>query len=203
MARRSAAEKAETHEQILQRASEIFRARGSGVGIGDVMKELGLTHGGFYRHFASKEALLIEAVAQSLTEIADKLEKIAEKAPPGTELAAIISAYLSTEHLRHPESWCVLATLAPELGRLPANVRKKLDAAMLRYMHRLARFMPGSTDADRAKAFMLLFSGMAGTIAMTRVLSDPRDREQTLAMARDHYLKSFVTEASYSMEGAH
>jgi TetR/AcrR family transcriptional repressor of nem operon len=192
MARRSAAEKAETHERIVQHASEIFRARGSGVGIGDVMNELGLTHGGFYRHFESKEALLVEAVAQSLTEIAVKLEHIAEQAPAGTELAAIISAYLSTDHLRHPESWCVLATLAPELARLPPGVRKKLDAAMQMYMQRLARFMPGSTDAERAQSFFLLFSGMAGTIAMTRVVADARGREQMLVMARAYYLKTFA-----------
>ncbi len=192
MARRSAADKADTHEQIVQRASEVFRAHGSGVGISDVMKELGLTHGGFYRHFTSKDELLVEAVAHSLVQLADKLERVAEKAPRGTELAAIIGAYLSPEHLRHPESWCVLATLAPEIGRLPAVVRKRLDGAMQQYMQRLARFVPGTTDVERAKAFLVLFSGMAGAIAMTRVISDPQARDLSLTTARDYYLTTFT-----------
>jgi TetR/AcrR family transcriptional repressor of nem operon len=195
MARRSAVDKAETHQKIVQRASEVFRAHGTSVGIGEVMKKLGLTHGGFYRHFASKDELLVEAVAQSLIAMAEKLEGVAAKAPPGAGLAAIIGAYLSPEHLRHPESWCVLATLAPEISRLPVRVRKRLDAAMQQYMLRLGRYMPGESDAERAKAFLLLFSGMAGSIAMARVISDPQTREQILAMARDYYLTTFAPAA--------
>jgi TetR/AcrR family transcriptional repressor of nem operon len=192
MARRSAADKAETHERIVQRAAEAFRTHGSMVGIGDVMQDLGLTHGGFYRHFANKDELLIEAVAKSLVEVAGKLERAAEKAPPGKQLAAVISAYLSLDHLQHPESWCVLATLAPEIGRQPAAVRKHLDGAMKQYMHRLSRFMPGATDAERAKNFLVIFSGMAGAIAMTRVMSDKDTREQILALVRDYYLTTFA-----------
>jgi TetR/AcrR family transcriptional regulator, transcriptional repressor for nem operon len=192
MARRSAAQKAETREHIVRRASEAFRAHGSTVGIGDVMKELGLTHGGFYRHFANKEELLIEAVEQSLVEVAEKLERATQKAPPGQELAALITAYLSLEHLRHPESWCVIAALAPEIGRQPASVRKRLDGAMQQHMRRLSRFMPGTTDDERAKNFLVLFSGMAGAIALTRVMGDKDTREHILAMTCDYYLKTFA-----------
>jgi TetR/AcrR family transcriptional repressor of nem operon len=109
MARRSAAEKAETHERIVEHAAQAFREHGSGVGIGEVMKELGLTHGGFYRHFESKDDLLVAAISQALSEVADRLERIAEKVEPAKRLEAIITAYLSTEHLRHPETWCALA----------------------------------------------------------------------------------------------
>ena len=193
MARRSAAGKAETHEKIVQRAAEIFRAHGSSVGIGDVMKELGLTHGGFYRHFASKDELLIAAVAQGFLEMADRLERVAAKAAPGKELAAIISAYLSPEHLRHPESWCVLATLAPELGRLPAGVRKRLDHAMQQYMQRLSRFTPGANDAERSQSFLILFSGMAGAIAMARALGDKESRDRVIGLSRDYYLRAFAS----------
>jgi TetR/AcrR family transcriptional regulator, transcriptional repressor for nem operon len=192
MPRRSAEEKAHTHEQILERASRAFRTHGSGVGIGEVMKDLGLTTGGFYRHFDSKDDLFVKAVSASLIEIAERLERVAMKAPRGQELAAVITAYLSEEHLRHPETWCALATLAPDVGRLPSATRRQLDAALQTYQRKLSRFMPGEDDTQRGAHFLVLFSGMAGAIAMLRVLADKGMREQALAMTRDHYLKTFA-----------
>lgn len=195
MARRSAADKAETHDQIVHQAAEAFRAHGSGIGIGEVMKELGLTHGGFYRHFASKDDLVIAAISLALEEIADRLARVAEQAEPGRELAAIITAYLSLEHLRHPETWCALATLAPDIARLPAATRKRLDGAMLAYMEKLARYMPGASPQAKSEAFLVLFSGMAGAIAMTRAMGDKAMRDQVLTVARDYYLRMFAGEA--------
>jgi TetR/AcrR family transcriptional repressor of nem operon len=192
MARRSAADKAQTREQILHRASQAFRAHGSGVGIGEVMKELGLTHGGFYRHFESKDELLIEAVALSLAEIADKLDHIAERAEPGRQLEAIITAYLSPEHLRHPETWCALATLSPDIARQSAAIRKRLDGAMMAYMEKMAKYMPGSNPNERTANFLILFSGMAGAMAMARAMGDKDMRDQVLALARDYYIKTFA-----------
>jgi TetR/AcrR family transcriptional repressor of nem operon len=192
MARRSAADKAQTREQILHRASQAFRAHGSGVGIGEVMNELGLTHGGFYRHFESKEELLIEAVALSLAGIADKLDHIGERAEPGQQLEAIITAYLSPEHLRHPEAWCALATLAPDIARQPAATRRRLDGAMLAYMEKMAKYMPGSNPNERNANFLILFSGMAGAMAMVRAMGDKDMRDHVLALARDYYIKTFA-----------
>jgi TetR/AcrR family transcriptional repressor of nem operon len=196
MPRRSAEAKAQTHAQILQHASQVFRARGSGVGIGDVMKDLGLTAGGFYRHFESKDDLFVKAVSASLIEIAERLERVALKAPKGRELEAVISAYLSPEHLRHPEAWCALATLAPDVSRLPSAVRRRLDGAMELYQGKLARFMPGADDSERGQQFLILFSGMAGAIAMLRVLGDKVMREQALAMTRNYYLTTFARAGS-------
>lgn len=192
MAKRSAADKAETHQDILRHASEAFRSRGSGVGISEVMKELGLTHGGFYRHFESKDDLLIEAIALSLTQIADRLERIAQQAQPGSERAAIITAYMSEEHLRHPETWCALATLSPDIGRQPTPVRKRLDGALVGYMERMTKYMPGSTPQERSSAFLVLFSGMAGAMAMTRAMGDKDMRHHVLDVARTYYLKNFA-----------
>ena len=193
MSRRSAAEKAQTREQILRRASQAFREYGSGVGIGEVMKELGLTHGGFYRHFESKDELLIEAISLGLAEIADKLDRIAQQAEPGRELEAIITSYLSQEHLRHPETWCALATLAPDIARQSAALRKRLEGAMMGYMQKMAKYMPGSSDQERAATFLILFSGMAGAMAMARAMGDKDLREQMLSLSRDYYIKTFAT----------
>lgn len=192
MARRTAAEKADTHSAIVKQAAKLFLERGSGVGIADVMEDAGLTHGGFYRHFENKEDLVVEAVSLSLEQLADRLTRAAERAQTGHELEAIISAYLSTEHLAHPESWCALAALAGDLGRLPARARKRLDTALSEYMGRLIQYMPGRTIEEKRRDFVVLISGMAGAIAMLRAFGDKGMREGALAMTRDYYLSTFA-----------
>src|SRR5580704_13034969 len=108
--------KSETHEKILAAASRSFREHGSeSNGIGGVMKELGLTKGGFYRHFDSKGDLYAEAVARAFEEMGDRLVATAKAAPKGQALRAMIENYLSTEHLNDPGTGCAIAALAPEL----------------------------------------------------------------------------------------
>jgi TetR/AcrR family transcriptional regulator, transcriptional repressor for nem operon len=192
MARRTAAEKADTHAAIVRQATKLFRERGSSVGIADVMDDAGLTHGGFYRHFESKDDLIVEAVSLALHELSDRLTRAAERAEQGRELEAIITAYLSTDHLAHPETWCALATLAGDLGRLPSRARKRLDIALTEYMERLIGYMPGSTIDNRRQNFIVLISGMAGAIAMLRVFGDKAVREAALSMVRDYYVKTFA-----------
>jgi TetR/AcrR family transcriptional repressor of nem operon len=191
MARRTASEKAATHERILRHAARSFRKEGSAVGIGEVMKDLGLTHGGFYRHFASKDDLLVDAFSLALADVAERLEKAALKAPAGEQLRAIITTYLSVEHLAHPETWCALATLAPDMSRLPPSIRKRLESALVAYMERLLAFMPGRTEQERRGTFLVLISGMAGAIALIRVFAERETRERMLDIARGYYLKAF------------
>jgi TetR/AcrR family transcriptional repressor of nem operon len=192
MARRSAADTAETHEQIIKKASQTFMARGSAVGIGEVMKEVGMTRGGFYRHFESKDHLLVEAVGKSFMDVGNRLEAIAEAAPKGKQLEAIIRAYLSMEHVVHPEAWCALAAMADDLGRQSATVRKRTDAALRLYMERMAKYLPGRTAQEQRKNFVLLFSGMAGAVSLARALGDAGMREGVLAMSLEHYLSWFA-----------
>ena len=191
MPKRSAADKAKTHEKILSHASREFRARGSSVGIADVMKEIGLTQGGFYRHFGSKDELFIDAIALSFRELGDRLEKVAESVPSEKAAEAIIDAYLSMDHIRHPETWCALASLAPDIGRMPASVRKRIDNATMWYMERMSKYMKGADAQQKRHNFILLFSGMAGSVALIRSLGDAGMKEQALALARSHYLSIF------------
>ncbi|GGR22141.1 TetR/AcrR family transcriptional regulator [Deinococcus ruber] len=192
MPKRSVADTATTHQAILKHASQTFREHGGSVGINDLMNTLGLTRGGFYRHFDSKDHLFIEAAALGLDEMAQRLTEAASTAEPGRQLEAIITTYLSPEHLHHPEAWCVLAVLAPEIARLPLAVREQLDAAMQRYIGALSPYMPGDTAQERSAQFMLLFSGMAGAISMLRVLGDDETRRQMLNVTRTHYLQWFT-----------
>ena len=188
-----AAQKAETHEKIVDAASRSFRERGSdGLGIAPLMDEIGATVGGFYRHFDSKDDLYVEAMERALKQTADWLIAEVSKAPEGQALSVIIERYLSMKHLQSVGAGCVLAALAPEIGRQPEPIRKKINAAMQSYMHRLLPFFPGQTEAERRRHFFLLFPAMAGTMMMARALSEPSIQEEILKSARSFYLDAFV-----------
>jgi hypothetical protein len=107
----------------------------------------------------------------------------------------------SKPHLRHPESWCALATLAPDIGRQSPAVRKRLDGVLSSYMQRLAKYMPGESEAERRKNFIVLFSGMAGSMAMARACGDKEMRTRILSTTRDHYLATFASEPRKTYEG--
>src|SRR5690242_20019000 len=112
-----AEQKSATREKILATAARSFREHGSEMsGIGPVMKELGLTKGGFYRHFESKDDLYATAVARAFEELGNRSVAIAEAAPKGGELRAVIEHYLSPEHLNAPGAGCPLAALGPEIA---------------------------------------------------------------------------------------
>jgi TetR/AcrR family transcriptional repressor of nem operon len=186
-------QKAETHERIIEAAARAFRERGSeGQGIASLMNELGLTHGGFYKHFGGKEDLYVEAVTRGLRQTGDRMIAAAEAAPKGRKLRAIIERYLSVEHLEHGGNGCVLATLAPEISRQPEPVRARINAATEAYMRRLLPFLPGSNLVQKRQQFLLLFPAMAGVLMTARLLTDPALREETLAAARQFYTKAFA-----------
>ena len=92
------------------------------------MKKVGLTKGGFYRHFKSKDDLFVEAVARAFDEMGSGMLEVAKSAPQGQALRAIIERYLSTPHANSPGMGCVFAALGPELARKPLSVRKRIEA---------------------------------------------------------------------------
>lgn len=188
-----AKQKAETHKRIVDAAARSFRKHGSERnGIGQVMKELGLTKGGFYRHFKSKGDLYAAAVSRAFEELGSRLVAVAQTAATGKELQAVIEAYLSTRHLNTPGNGCPLAALAPEIARQPVAVRKRINQSMLAYGERLLPWIPGrNVDEKRARAF-ILFTGMAGTLVAARAIANLRDRERMLAAARSFYVEAFA-----------
>jgi TetR/AcrR family transcriptional repressor of nem operon len=186
-------QKAETHERILDAAARSFREHGSeGQGVAQLMKDAGLTHGGFYRHFESKEDLYVDAIARGFQEAADRMLAAAAKAPSGAQLRAIIEHYLSLEHLEDPGSGCVLPTLAAEIARQSPAVRARINAAMKSYRERLLPFFPGKDDAEKRRQFIVLFPAMAGILMTARAMTDPAARKETLAAARHFYINAFT-----------
>ena len=187
--------KARNHENILSVAARSFREQGGEAsGIGTVMKKVGLTKGGFYRHFESKDILFVEAVARALDETGTIMVEVAESAPEGLALRAIIDRYLSPGHANSPGSGCVRAALGPELARKPLAVRKRIEELLEAYRMRLLPFVPGGTREEKMAKLQLLFPSMAGVLMMVRVISDPRRREQRLIEARKFFIKCFAEE---------
>ncbi|MGH9438605.1 MAG: TetR/AcrR family transcriptional regulator [Terriglobia bacterium] len=187
--------KAKNHENILSVAARSFRERGGdSSGIGTVMKKVGLTKGGFYRHFKSKNDLFVEAVAQALDETGRGMVEVAKSSPEGQALRAIIERYLSAGHANSVGTGCALSALGPELARKPLSVRKRIEASLEAYRERLVPFMPGQTREEKLAKCRLLFPSMAGVLMMARVASDPQRREQRLMEARNFFIKCFAEE---------
>jgi TetR/AcrR family transcriptional repressor of nem operon len=187
--------KAQNHENILSVAARSFRERGGdSSGIGTVMKKVGLTKGGFYRHFKSKDDLFVEAVAWALDETGRGMVEVAKSAPEGQALRAIIERYLSASHANSLGSGCVRAALGPELARKPLSVRKRIEASLAAYRERVLPFIPGKTREEKMAKCRLLFPSMAGVLMMIRVTTDPQRREQVLMEARKFFIKSFAEE---------
>ena len=184
--------KAEIHRKIVSDASRRVRAEGiGGAAVASVMKDAGLTHGGFYKHFDSKDGLLVESLSEAFREIADGFARAAAKSRPGTEWKTIVKAYLRPEHCDHPEFGCPLAALAPELARAEGAMKARIVEAMAGYRDRLLPFMPGRRKADRERAFLTMIATMVGAVAVARILPDRGAREKVLRTARDFLLKSF------------
>jgi len=190
-------QKAETHQRIIDAAARSFREHGSeGQGIASLMKDLGLTHGGFYRHFESKADLYVDAITRGLDRSGEEMVAVAKAAPKGKELRAIIEHYLSAQHVEHVGGGCVIAALAPEIGRQPQAVRSSINAAMKTYMSHLLAFLPGSSVVEKRSNFLILFPGMAGVLMTARMMTDPAAREEMLAGARRFYIDAFSREGA-------
>ena len=145
--------KARNHENILSVAARSFREHGGdSSGIGTVMKKVGLTKGGFYRHFESKDDLFVEAVARAFDEMGRGMVEVAKSAPEGQALRAIIERYLSPGHANSPGTGCVRSALGPELARKPLSVRRRIEALLEAYRERVLPFS-GQTREEKVANF--------------------------------------------------
>jgi TetR/AcrR family transcriptional regulator, transcriptional repressor for nem operon len=187
--RYSAEHKQLTRERIVRAAARRFRSRGGeGAGIADLMRDLRLTHGGFYRHFDSKEGLFAEAFEAGLEELGDRVAKAVERARPGRELEALIDAYLDIDHLNDVAGGCPVAALGSEVARRPRATRAPFLQALRAHIRRMAKYVPAANDAERRDKAIALFSGMAGTLTIARAFTDESDRRMILEGAKKFYL---------------
>jgi len=182
----------QTHQKIVKDASRRLRAEGlSGAAVSAVMRDAGLTHGGFYKHFGSKDELVLESLREAFREIADSLAHAGEQSQPGTAWKAIVKAYLSPEHCDHAECGCPLAALAPDLARADKTMKAQILGDLMSYKSRMLPFMPGRRAADKERAFVVIISTMLGAVAIARILPDQAARARVLACTRDFLLRCF------------
>jgi TetR/AcrR family transcriptional regulator, transcriptional repressor for nem operon len=184
--------KVEIHQKIVKDASRRVRTEGiTGAAVSAVMRDAGLTHGGFYKHFESKDELLMESLSEAFQEIADRLAHAGQQSQPETAWKAIVKAYLSPEFCDHPEYGCPLTALAPELARADTAMKAQIFEELKKYKNRMLPFMPGQRTADKERAFFSIFSTMVGAMEIARMLPEPAMREKVLASAREFLLRSF------------
>jgi len=180
--------KTRTRDRIVRNAARKLRAEGlGGPGVASVMKASGLTVGGFYKHFRSKDELLAEAIAQGFSDSNEKIRSFLQNVPREDRWKEIVRWYLSTEHCDRPETGCPVAALAPEIARAKVSVRKRIAGLMKEWVE----FMPGVNQTDRERNLFVIFSAMAGAVSIARILTEPADRQKVLASMREHLLHSF------------
>ncbi len=197
--RRTKQAKQQTHERIVAAATRRFRAGGiAGVGVADVMGEAGLTHGGFYAHFASKDALVAEACGTGLAQSRERLIRKIQREPVERRLATYIDLYLSAEHRDHPEAGCVMPTLSGEVARSSQEVRAAFTQAYSDYRDALASLLlaadagDGDETSEASDEAMVLLAGLAGTMLLARAVDDPALSERMLRINRDYYKGAFA-----------
>jgi TetR/AcrR family transcriptional repressor of nem operon len=183
--------KAEIHQKIVKDASRRVRAEGlGGAAVAAVMRDTGLTHGGFYKHFGSKDELLVESLREAFREFGDTLVGAAEESHPQA-WKGIVKAYLSQEYCEHADRGCPLTALSPELARSGKRMRNQIFTELVKYKDRMLPFMPGQRTSDKERAFFVIFSTMVGAVEIARMLPDRAAQEKVLASARNFLLSSF------------
>jgi len=163
---------ARNRERIVETAAQLFRERGfEGIGVADLMKEAGLTHGGFYGHFSSKEDLIAEASARALMGSLAFLSRAAERAP-GDPLGGVAAAYLTSTHRDNPGAGCLLAALGPDVSRQGPAVRRSVTDYMRGAVDLLTRTMRGQTKAARRQKALSSYATLVGAMILARAVDD-------------------------------
>ncbi len=171
---------AQSRERIVEGASRLFRENGfDGIGVADLMKDAGLTHGGFYAHFACKEELMAEACARALEGSVAKWQRLSER-HPGRPLPAIVKSYLSKRHRDDPGAGCAIASLGSDVARQGAAVRHAFTEGLGNMVGMLAGMVPGRTAALRRRKALADFAAMVGAMMLARAVDDPKLSEEIL-----------------------
>ena len=169
-----AAAKQASHERIVSVAARAIRRSGyDGTGVSDIMKEAGLTHGAFYAHFPSREAMLAEAADRACAESAGAISELVAKVPAEQALATMLRAYLSPEHLQQVDSGCPLAALGSETARQTPEVRRAMTRHIKATVDLVARQSPDWGQPAAHERALLTVASMVGTLLLARAVDEP------------------------------
>jgi TetR/AcrR family transcriptional repressor of nem operon len=180
----SQSDKARTHARIVEIAARRLRERGlDGIGVADLMKEAGLTVGGFYKHFASRDDLVAQAVGACFGRWQAALDRQAAGGPAVT-FAALVDAYLSAAHRDGAGAGCAFAAVAADLARSDRHTRAIATAELGRNLPLLAGLIGGPPETARRQA-ILAYAAMVGALSLARVATDPALSAEILATTAD------------------
>ncbi len=187
MARFVQSRKEASHERILQAATRAIRRSGyAGAGVADIMREAGLTHGGFYAHFDSREAMLAEAADRAGAETVGTLDGFAAAVPREDAYRTLLKTYLSSKHRELVETGCPVAALGSEMPRQAPDVRHAATRRIKDMIDLVARYAPdGGTEAGRRRA-LTTTATMIGSLILSRAVDDPQLADDVLSAALEH-----------------
>lgn len=176
---------AENRERIIDVAGKLFRERGfDGIGVADLMKAAGLTHGGFYGHFRSKEDLIAQASARAHAGTCEKWAETADRL--GADAFAVLAGqYLSIAHRDNPGLGCAFAALGSEAGRQGEPVRGVFSEGLEGLVGVLSRILPGRSAAAKRRKALAAMAQMVGALAIARAVDDDALSQEILAAARE------------------
>ncbi len=185
MARTPGTKKQDTHARIVRTAATAIRQHGfDGISVADLMDAAGLTHGGFYAHFASRDAMLAEALDAAASDAHTRLATVAAAAPPADALAATVDHYLSDRHVAAPERGCALAALGSETARQSAPIRRIATRRVREFADLLEGQLPGPANPGRHAEALGAMCTLVGALLLARAVDDPRLSKDLRAAAR-------------------
>jgi TetR/AcrR family transcriptional regulator, transcriptional repressor for nem operon len=163
---------AQNRQRILDVAAQLFREHGfEGIGVADLMKEAGLTHGGFYGHFSSKDDLIAQASARELTRSLEHWSNFAGRASDDP-LSAVAGTYLTRSHRDNPGTGCVLAALGPDVSRQGPAVRRAVTDYVRSVVDLLVKLVPGKSKAARRQQAISTYATLVGAMVLARAVDD-------------------------------
>jgi AcrR family transcriptional regulator len=187
MSRFTVSSKEATHDRIVDAAARAIRRSGyNGTGVADIMKAAGLTHGGFYAHFASRDAMLAEAADRAGSEAVVLMERVAAAVPPQQALQAMMQAYLSEDHLKSIETGCATAALGSEMPRQAPEIRRAATRRIKEMIDLVARHLPDWGQAGAHEHALVAVSTMVGALILARAVDDARLSEALREAALNH-----------------
>jgi len=176
----------ETHRKLLKVAAAELRDKGPDrLGVAEVMKTAGLTHGGFYAHFKSKDALLSETLEEIFAQSQRRVDRMLDGLPPKHALATYIDFYVSTRHRDDPSNGCPITALNSDLPRQSRKFRSTFESGVNRLSDLLARLIDDAHVADAKRIAPAILAAMAGAVALSRTISDPQLSDDLLASTRE------------------
>ena len=176
-----------THERIVETAARAIRRSGyGGAGVAEIMKEAGLTHGGFYAHFDSREGMLAEAADRAGADTVATMARVAASAPPEQALNAMLRAYLSKAHVESVETGCAVAALGSEMPRQAPRVRRAATRRIKEMIDLVARYLPEWGQPGAHELALVTIATAVGALVLARAVDDPKLSDALRQAALNH-----------------